>query len=358
MAYNQDDNDIKNKAFIQQPPAKVAQPIPNTSFATGNGVVAPTVSKAQAPTPLNQSYNVMKGLMGMSNNTNDPVVSENINQQKTEANNNTNKEKDTYRETNTRVWQTPEQITADYEAYKIDPNSEGGQRYAKTLAGTTTAPAAPNFEATTGYINPNQIITKSTKGGSVGNKLLNVGLETPAQQRMRSMLVGDANQDIANNMGTGTTPNSLNSEIDKQNTAQIVNEMQVAKDIKAPDDAKAAEEVKRIAHEKELKDAADAATAKALADQKAKDDAKAAAVQVEINRLNSVTKDEATKAFIAAPSGALNMNPTDSPISVENQARTNVDASGFVDTKTPEQKEADRKAKVRQLMGLGNTVTL
>ena len=325
MAYVQDQEDKKAKPFIT---ATTPQAIPAIKPPT-----APKVAQGQY-NPLNQQYNVMKGLMSTKQSS--AAINPEINQiaeEGTTGVKQVEQEATDYTKANKRTTQTPEQIQADYEAYKINPASEGGQRYSQSLAGGTVT-GAPQFTSGVGYINPAQVTVPTMRGGNVGNRLLDTSLMSPAQQRMKAMVTGTANQNIAdiqaNTAGLQKATTAANQTVTDQQQQAALNLQYIA-------DRNAAK----------LKDEADkkAAEDKAISDAAI---AKKAAIDAEIRKLSGIPPVNQ----MTQPSGALNIQPQ-AP-TIEERAITNVDASNAKDTLTPAQREAIREKQYKDMMGGGS----
>ena len=325
MAYVQDEEDKKAKPFIT---ATTPQAIPAIKPPT-----APKVAQGQY-NPLNQQYNVMKGLMSTKQSS--AAINPEINQiaeEGTTGVKQVEQEATDYTKANKRTTQTPEQIQADYEAYKINPASEGGQRYSQSLAGGTVT-GAPQFTSGVGYINPAQVTVPTMRGGNVGNRLLDTSLMSPAQQRMKAMVTGTANQNIAdiqaNTAGLQKATTAANQTVTDQQQQAALNLQYIA-------DRNAAK----------LKDEADkkAAEDKAISDAAI---AKKAAIDAEIRKLSGIPPVNQ----MTQPSGALNIQPQ-AP-TIEERAITNVDASNAKDTLTPAQREAIREKQYKDMMGGGS----
>ena len=325
MAYVQDEEDKKAKPFIT---ATTPQAIPAIKPPT-----APKVAQGQY-NPLNQQYNVMKGLMSTKQSS--AAINPEINQiaeEGTTGVKQVEQEATDYTKANKRTTQTPEQIQADYEAYKINPASEGGQRYSQSLAGGTVT-GAPQFTSGVGYINPAQVTVPTMRGGNVGNRLLDTSLMSPAQQRMKAMVTGTANQNIAdiqaNTAGLQKATTAANQTVTDQQQQAALNLQYIA-------DRNAAK----------LKDEADkkAAEDKAISDAAI---AKKAAIDAEIRKLSGIPPVNQ----MTQPSGALNIQPQ-AP-TIEERAITNVDASNAKDTLTPAQREALREKQYKDMMGGGS----
>ena len=189
---------------VVQKPKVIQQAV--APVAVKSAAVAPAVAKAQAQ-PINNSYNVMKGLMGGTQSSAATSTTQNaIDAQKTQALGDINKEVADYKTANTASTLTPAQIQSDFNDYLADPSSAGGVEFASTLNPTTVA-TAPDFTTDVGYINPSQLPTLNKSGGSVGTRILDQSLISPAQQRMRALMTGEANQEISNliNKQTSTT---------------------------------------------------------------------------------------------------------------------------------------------------------
>ena len=340
MAYVQDQEDKKAKPFIT---ATTPQAIPAIKPPT-----APKVAQGQY-NPLNQQYNVMKGLMSTKQSS--AAINPEINQiaeEGTTGVKQVEQEATDYTKANKRTTQTPEQIQADYEAYKINPASEGGQRYSQSLAGGTVT-GAPQFTSGVGYINPAQVTVPTMRGGNVGNRLLDTSLMSPAQQRMKAMVTGTANQNIAdiqaNTAGLQKATTAANQTVTDQQQQAALN-LQYIADRNA---AKLKDEAdKKAAEDKAI---SDAAIAKKAAEDKAISDAaiaKKAAIDAEIRKLSGIPPVNQ----MTQPSGALNIQPQ-AP-TIEERAITNVDASNAKDTLTPAQREAIREKQYKDMMGGGS----
>ena len=201
-------NNLMDNINQQVQKQKVVQPAQQPVAPVKTAAVAPQVAKARALPPINQSYNVMKGLMGgrqsqaATSTTNNAITA-----QKQQALGDIGKEVADYKTANTASTLTPAQIQADFNEYVRDPSSEGGARFASTLNPAAVA-TAPEFTTSVGYINPSQLPFLDKKGGSVGTKILDQGMISPAQARMKALLTGQANQEISDaiNAQTGLVP--------------------------------------------------------------------------------------------------------------------------------------------------------
>ena len=256
MAYSQEDEDkTKTKPFITANP----QAIPPTSGA-------PQVSQGNV-TPLNQQYQVMKGLMGarQSNAATNPL-NNNIARAGNTGVNTANQEISDYKKANTQTTQTPEQIQADYEAFKLDPNSPGGVKYSQSLAGGTVA-NAPQFVQSNNFVNTAQVANPTLHGGSMGNRILDQALISPAQQRMTAMLTGTANQNIGNARGA-VNPEALQTATTANNQTVANQQQQAALNLKYVDDDK----VYKAQAETAAKAAADAYQAKLATEKQQQED--------------------------------------------------------------------------------------